>query len=707
MRKYLFVIFSFFTFSFLQAQEQLITDLQLQLDSLSFSASKNTVSWQGESYIGINSQENAPLCRLKLLVNKNKGIEKITLSPSREYQVIDSVKKSSDSIYTCAIIFTDLVYGNTPVMKFTVHTTTKEEQVTYKILPIFNVPLTYNGLEDIFEEEVKTIEIPVQNAFNLYTDNFWVFNDDYDYKVTHTAQSLIIKIKPHSLGIRQLMLRLKTFKPVMLDHTGQLTTDLPILKIPFNVKANNLYYINFDKKLIYQDPESRNYEEITADNNNALQLRKVYRIEDNESDGNLIAELFTIAQVQNGNTTQIICRIKTYSIHKVSEGYLYIKDNGKARFVTNLDILEKPRITNVSIMRKGDVWTNNLSVYPGEELDVKIEGKGLMNAKFGFENFTLVAEDTAKSSEEAVYYSVIVPVKISKKSAFVIMNGKPASYNFTVKEYQQPTELDFVSVNYGSQNINAASDKFNKPVLWGEMITDINLVFNGSKIDEDGKLNGKQYINIEVKLFNNKNDLIEVQQIDDVVVCPGDNSPRRPFYNLGDCQKMPINLNDYLIHKTYQLEAFTQIQITIKHDEGKYSTKGYTRKINIILTRRTHFDIQVSFPAGLVVKQFKEPGFGALSGISTSVLAQMSFYDPTRIGKLRPYSIGAGFIALNAFNFSSAATNERDLGLVVLGSITPINKSSKFSIPIYVGGGYLLKASSWFVVFGPGIQVNF
>ena len=705
MKKFFIVIFSIVSFSCLGQSP--IKDIELLVDSMSFKASQNTVTWQGEQYIGIQSEESAPLCRIKLYLNKGSGVDKIYLNSDGNFQIIDSAKKLNDTTYACAIIFSDLVYGSIPDLRFSVYINKKQEIVTYQVLPIFNVNISYNGLETMFEEEEKTIEIPVKNAFNLYTDNYWMFNDDYDYKVTHTPQSLIIKIKPHTLGIRQLALQFKTYKPILLDHTGQLTTSLPILKIPFNVKANNLYYINFDKKLVYLDNEVRNSEEITADYNNALQLRKVYRIEDNEADGNLIAELFTIAQVLNGTTSRTICRIKPYAIHRASEGYMYVKDNGKARFVTNLDILEKPKVTNVSIMRNGDVWTSNLTVYPGEQLDVKIEGKGLMNAQFGFDNLTLVSEDTAKSSEEAAYYTVIVPIKINRKSVDIIMNGKPTSFDFTIKEYQRPTDLDFVSVNYGGPSVSAGNDKLNKPIMWDQIITDINLVFNDSKIDEVGKLYGKQYINIEVKLFNSNNDLIEIQQIDDIVVCPGNNSPRHQFYDLSDCQKASINLNDYLVHKTYKLDPFTQIQITIKHDEAKYSSKGYTKKINIILTRKTHFDIQVAFPAGLIVKNFKMPGYGSLSGISTSVLGQMNFYDPTRIGKLKPYSIGAGFIALNAFNFSSTADAARDLGIVVLGSITPVNKNSKFSIPIYFGGGYLLKASAWFVVLGPGIQVNF
>jgi len=707
MKKLFAFIFSAVSFTYCLAQSP-ISDIELQIDSSIFSASENSLSWQGEQYIGIRSEETSPFCKIILYVTKQSPVDKIILTASADFQLIDSLKKTNDTTYTCAIIFSDLVYGPPPTLKFLAIVNSKQVIVIYKILPVYNVSLSYNALEDVYEEEEKTIEIPVKNAFNINTTNFWVYNDDYDYRVTHTPQSLIIKIRPHTLGIRQLVLNLKTFKPFITDN-GQLTTDLPILKIPFNVKANNLYYVNFNKKLLFYDNESRNSEEIIADrsSHNSLQIRKVYRIEDNEADGNLIAELFTIAQVQNGAVSQIICRIKPYATHKTVDGYLYIKDNGKARFVTNIDILEKPKITNVSVMRNGEAWTNNLSVYPGEDLAIKVEGKGLLYTAFGFDGFTVHSLDTAQSSEEAMYFNVTVPLKINRRSVNITMNGKPSPFSFNVKEYQKPAALDFVSVNYGAQNISAASDKFDKPILWDQIITDINLNFNGNKIDEGGKLYGKQYINVEVKIFNSNNDLIEIQQINNIVVCPGENSPRRHFYDLSDCQKTSINLNDYLVHKTYKLDPFTQIHITVKHDDSKYGSKGYSHKINIILTRHTHFDLQVSFPAGLLVKDFKESGYGSLSGISTAVLAQMSFYDPNRVGKLRPYNIGAGFIALNAFNFSAAADNARDLGIVVLGSLTPINKSAKFSIPIYFGGGYLLKASAWFLVIGPGLQVSF
>jgi hypothetical protein len=87
------------------------------------------------------------------------------------------------------------------------------------------------------------------------------------------------------------------------------------------------------------------------------------------------------------------------------------------------------------------------------------------------------------------------------------------------------------------------------------------------------------------------------------------------------------------------------------------------------------------------------------------VLATISFYDSKRIGQLLPYSVGVGFLGVNAFSFANNA--ERDAGVVILGTINPLNRNSRFQIPIYFGGGYLIQANTTFLVFGPGIQFHF
>ena len=86
------------------------------------------------------------------------------------------------------------------------------------------------------------------------------------------------------------------------------------------------------------------------------------------------------------------------------------------------------------------------------------------------------------------------------------------------------------------------------------------------------------------------------------------------------------------------------------------------------------------------------------------MIAQMSFYQPGRIAKYRPYKLGAGFIAIDAFNFTES--NSRDVGLVVIGSLYPTSSDNKLTFPLYAGFGYLLSEQKPFFLIGPGIRVR-
>lgn len=87
-----------------------------------------------------------------------------------------------------------------------------------------------------------------------------------------------------------------------------------------------------------------------------------------------------------------------------------------------------------------------------------------------------------------------------------------------------------------------------------------------------------------------------------------------------------------------------------------------------------------------------------------ALIEQISFYHPEKIGRVRPYKFGAGFIALNAFNFNENA--KQDLGIVALAMLFPTTRDSKLSFPLYIGGGYLIKEKTWMFLIGPGIRIS-
>ena len=108
----------------------------------------------------------------------------------------------------------------------------------------------------------------------------------------------------------------------------------------------------------------------------------------------------------------------------------------------------------------------------------------------------------------------------------------------------------------------------------------------------------------------------------------------------------------------------------------------------------------------MLIQRIGSSNFGNFGGVSLAILGQFSFYKPNEVEKLRPYKVGAGIIALNAFNFSSNNTT-RELGIVTIGSLYPIQTKSKLKFPLFLGFGYFLQEEKWFYLVGPGIQLSF
>jgi hypothetical protein len=124
------------------------------------------------------------------------------------------------------------------------------------------------------------------------------------------------------------------------------------------------------------------------------------------------------------------------------------------------------------------------------------------------------------------------------------------------------------------------------------------------------------------------------------------------------------------------------------------------------------FDIDLSLPAGMMIQNLgesktedKSSFTDKLGGISIALIAQFSFTDDEKAGKLKPYRCGAGFLFINTFNFNENA--QRDLAVVMLGSIYPITSRRMFNVPIHVGLGYKLQGKVPFVMISPGISVAF
>jgi len=683
---------------------QIFKNISLKTDTMLYEMGDYRLSFNGQNYFFFRAESRTQIIEGRLFPHKTDFITNLELLPSSDFDIIDSITLINNEHYRFKIQYNNITQVQHPSLIFKIGDRNGDIiNHEIKLHPFFipTVQAKHESIE-LFAGEEKTIEIRVPFAFNISTENTWEENEHFEYKVSKTAENLRIQVKPKSTGAQNLVVNLKTISPILSD-SNTLTHEIPPLILAFNIKPSRLQFINTDKETIFHDPNSMKTEEIQIDYHSGFQMRRTYRIENRqEAGGQLIAEITPKSVVGN----RIICDIRTYFLHRMNSGYLYIKDANRTLFMTNFNIVYRPEITKIQILREGKDWTNNLSVFPGEKIEVKIEGSGLLHTLMEFDG-CMSKKDTVRLSDQVVFYYVSIPADIPRRKIALFMNKSITQHELLVREHQKPAPFDFININYGDKNYAVTDEYFNKPILYASTIRDINVIFDNNKIDSQDELLGKQYVNIEVRLLDDKNRLVDIQQINNIVVCPGTNSLRHAFYDASDCNAPILNLNDYLIRKTYHLDAFSQIVITFKHNENRYSGLGHTRKITIILERKSKFDIQVSFPAGLLVKEFKDKGIGNLSGISTSVLAEFSFYDKKQIGRIKPYRIGAGFIALNAFNFNESPNITRDIGIVLMTAIEPVNKNAKFSVPIYLGAGYLLKNNDFFAIFGPGIRFQF
>jgi hypothetical protein len=680
----------------------IFNEITLQIDTLNFTRSLNSISIQNEKYIYFQYHADDEICHVKLFPNANHPLKNVVLEESGDYDVIDSLTLFNNLYYDFKIQFKRITKSE--FLKFRLLCTIDSIKTYYDInlFPVTHTLVKLNqNSDDLVVGEDKVFELISNNIGNIKYEPDWDNSQDISYRIIQSSNQLFVHLNGNSVGKKNVSIHVSLHKPFM--QNGKPVYDLPPLNYTFNVKSAGLAYLQTDKPEITLDEKAKN-EGVTLqfDNGRLLQLKKTYIIEAQEAPGSpLIATLYTRERLANN---KILTVLHIFNYHRQTEGYLYIKDNDEAKFLTNLNITPKTTIERIKIMRNGKDWTEDSNVYPGETVNLRLEGQSLNKSKFNFDALIELANDSVIKNESFIEYKLKVPLNISKKTINIFNYNQNTGRTLTVKEYQNARPFDYVNLTFGDRT-KTVSD-FQAPELYDKSVKDIIISFKPEKIDNDGNICGKQYLDIDVKVYNDKGELTDFANINDVAICPGDNSPRNGFYDKSDCSNSEISLNTRLNGYIYNLKDWSKLKITFKNQKDKYTKDLQSKTVEIILQKHYSFDVDVSFPAGLLIKKVNESGFGNFGGVSLAVLAQFSFYDNDKIAKFKPYKLGAGFIALNAFDFSQQSSN-RDMGIVILGTLYPVNSTRKLSFPIYLGGGYLMSQKKLFWLLGPGISVQF
>lgn len=681
---------------------ELISDYTVRIDTQLVRYSKHKLRQKDRWLLPIPYQKKNSAFELRLEIPLLDPDSDVDLIYSADYSIVDSLDYVNDTEMLLKIRVNDLsVVDVLNVNLKVVSKDGKEKKVPLYLYPYAVPVVQWKVVEDeLFIGEEKAFELNGQNLDQVDAANLWETSGAFEYRLKQTDDRLRLYILPLQLGSFELKIPLKTRKIMRLSN-GQYGTELEPLKKKFTVKGGRLAFIALDKNEIIAEQGIGQPIEIQIDRARYLPVKKTFRVEtQQEAGGQLVAEIFTRSLLAND---KMLCWLRPYGYHRISEGYLYIKDGDEPRFISNFNLIERASVSKVSVLHEGSDWSENLAVFPGEKFDLKIEGNGLQRTRINLEGIEDWIKDSTVATDQIVVYHCRLPQDVNKRKISVLLNKRNSGFELSVREFQQPRNFDFVSVDFGLGY--KPITQFNKPILYDKTLQNVVIKFNPDQIETVNRFFGKQYLTIDINLYNNKKELIEYKRLENVVVCPGDNSIRFAFYDNRDCNPAEISLNNQMVRKTQDLPDWGRIEILVKDNALKYNSVGFSQKLEIIQQRKYSFDIDVSFPAGLILKKVGESGLGNLSGISTAIVGQLGFYRPYKVEKFYPFKVGAGFIALNAFNFSE--NSDRDVGLVALGSVFPTKMSARFSFPLYVGFGYLLKDAKWFYILGPGIQVRF
>lgn len=699
-----------FNLSALSQNESFFRDLILKVDTLEYSLRNNSIKIDGRNQLFFKYDNEDEVCEVHLVPSQPFQKGSLSILPSGDFELIDSLLMINPEYYRFKIRFRDL--NKSDFLKLSFRYRSGADSTALKEIPLFASTNTYLRFYPVSDElyigEEKVFELVSNNPENIQEVIDWQTSGNFDYRITTRFNQVRLHVIPKATGRNTLRFTPVTKKP-FIEKDGKIRNNLAPFEYDFLVKQSRLRFLNTDRQEITMSEDTRMQgTEIQMDYQPGMEVEKTYRVENQEAPGGpLIAEIFVKSLLANN---RILCLVRPYNYHRTTMGYLYIKEGDKPKFITNFNITPKTTFTKISILRSGSDWSTNLNVNPGDVVDIRIEGEALHKSSLRWEDVENLTPDSAVVNENLAMFKIRVPLNVNKRRIELYNHGVQTGQALTVREFQVPRDFDYVKVNFGDRDyaLTGSAGMF----IHDKTIRDIVIDFDRDLIDSPQKIYGKQYLKVDIKITGRNNELIELQTIENIVVVPSAKSPRSLYYNMSDATPSSVSLNKYLRKKTFDLEDWAKIELTFQNVRERYEVNGFRKDIVIYLQKPYTFDIGVSFPSGLLINTFgPDPSGGNakqyqnFGGVSMAMIAQFSFHDADRPGKFKPYRVGAGFLALNTFNLSNDNAN-RDLSLVVLGTLSPTRRDLKLTFPLYLGGGYKLNEGKWFVLLGPGISVR-
>ena len=362
-------------------EESPFVNMTFKIDTSVYTWEENAMMINGEMQLPFYYDSENEVAEVEMKLAEHADAAAIQLKFSNDYILVDSLLNINDHI-RFKVKFKDLTSSN--FLKFVFKDQMDSAETKFYDFGLF--PHTQTRLQmvssnsEFFIGEEQIIDIAVSNIHNVKINNQWVNEDKANYLIRKYNDQLRVHFLPKKKGLYTWKVIIPLRKPEIVGETIVFES-APLIK-RFEIKSGRIAFLNINQLEITPSKNNQTPNIIQIDNNVRLSLGTTYRIEDQEAPGGaLIAELYTQSSLSNG---KVLATLRTYAYHQKSKGYLYLKQNDKALFVTNFDITPRTKIESIYIQRPGKNWEKTQKIYPGEKINVRLEGQGFAQGEIYF-----------------------------------------------------------------------------------------------------------------------------------------------------------------------------------------------------------------------------------------------------------------------------------------------------------------------------------
>jgi hypothetical protein len=385
----------------------IIESVSLTIDTLEFTTTSNKIVYRGLDHLFFKYDNNRSVALVNVsLVTDSLQIE---LLPSNDFFIIDGLSCTNNNC-SFKVRFNNLEQSDFLKFSFRIN---GMDLVLLEEINLLPVTTTYAEVylreDEIYVGEEVSFEVITNHPTNLLLDYRWKDYGATQVRFSERGGQVFIHLLPRDLGQQKIRIPLPLKNPE-IDTLGNLINSLPPLELDFTAKGSRLTFLQFDKSEITPNEDPKEAITIQLDNHRSLEMNKTYRIEDQEEIGGpLVAELFTRSRLSND---RILCEVRVYAYHRKSEGFLFIKDGDRPRFITNIDITPQTQIQNILIQRNGGDWVESNIVYPGERIALRLEGEGFQKSAFSFQGTSDLRFDSLVRNEKVSVFEMSIPEDI-------------------------------------------------------------------------------------------------------------------------------------------------------------------------------------------------------------------------------------------------------------------------------------------------------